>query len=144
MPRSKKGWVATHGNCYEDCAHILMEQSEKGWVLVHGHPRLTRMDRGVPAGSHYGHAWLEKFNPVNPTGELLWGKGAGYTTCLDVLSGMEVPKEMFYQVGCIEEADVRRYTMKETYEMLFEHDHYGPWHDGPPNSAEHPDSPPPI
>lgn len=45
-----------------------------------------------------------------------------------------VPAVLYYQLGRIDPEYVKRYTVTEMNKMLLQTQHYGPWHDGPPNA----------
>ena len=99
--------------------------------LVHGFPRLTRADGDVPAGTLYGHAWLER---ESATAEIAGVGliGLDVAVAIDVIKGVVVPRALFYHIGQIDPAHVARYTKAEAYAMMEEHATYGPWHAEPP------------
>ena len=113
--------MPTPGNCYQDAYEAVWAAGD-GWLLVHGYPRLAAADGPHPAGTRYGHAWLELDADIG---------GVALTVCRDILTGMTIPAAIFYAVGQIDEEYVRRYTPSQALEKSSEHMHYGPWHPGP-------------
>jgi|15BtaG_2_1085339.scaffolds.fasta_scaffold00119_31 hypothetical protein len=127
--------LARPGHCFEDtfCIHHngWYDELDAECLLVHGYPHLTdNIDSGHAKGTPFGHAWLEIDLPLK-------GFGAEVLPCvIDPLYGFTdhakpMPRKLYYMVGEIEEADVRRYTKREARQMTVEHKHYGIWHDGP-------------
>ena len=54
------------GKCYDHALVALFEPRWEGCEelhLCHGFPRLQRPDAGHPAGTSYGHAWIEVTRP---------------------------------------------------------------------------------
>lgn len=121
-----EGWQPTPGNCYADCMVLLEAVYHKhGGTLCHGYPRLAAACGAVPAGTPYGHAWLEV--PLD---------GLPWPVCVDHMHPTTpVPMPTFYTAGRIDPAWVRRYTLAEARRAMLEHEHYGPWHDGPPGAV---------
>jgi len=105
-------WTPTPGNCYEDA--VMVAREKEGFLIVHGFPTLTRGSGQAPAGSQYGHAWLEK-------GDIVY----------DPLADKEIPKVLYYAFGQIDKEDVRKYNVREAVEMMLDFEHFGPWHEGP-------------
>lgn len=116
------------GFCYRDSYMILMEgkydAGSEECVLCHGFPRLTAADGGTPAGTLYGHAWLERTMP-----------NIGLVVCFDVLAEVSVPRELYYRAGNIDPAYVTRYTKAEASAMIVSHGIYGPWEDNEPDGV---------
>lgn len=114
------------GKCYENTLQALMagkyEAEDIKVMLCHGYPRLTKADGDYPAGTLYGHAWLELY--VNDV-----------VLCADVLTGLTVFAEQFYHVGQINPDTVARYTKEEAWEAAKLHRHNGPWGTVPPGVA---------
>lgn len=106
------------GKCYENTIQALMagtyDTPEAECMLCHGYPRLTKECQGHPAGTLYGHAWLER------------GRGVD-RICIDVLTGKAFGIGVFYAVGQIDPATVARYTKAEAWENLKKYRHQGPW-----------------
>jgi hypothetical protein len=113
--------MPTPGNCYQD-SYEALQTAEPGWLLAHGYPRLARADGTHPAGSLYGHAWLELDADIG---------GYTLTVCRDILTDMTIPAAIFYKVGQIDPATVRRYTPAQAGAELVKAMHYGPWHPAP-------------
>lgn len=119
------------GECYNNCWMALMdiheERPEVKTYLVHGYPHLTKADGDYPAGTMFGHAWLEEeFTPT---------PGVVITFCRCVLTNARVLKETFYRVGRIDEALVTRYTKKEAVDLAIRFGHCGEWAAGPPGAV---------
>lgn len=118
--------MAKPGKCYENTLQVLMagkyEADGVTVTLCHGYPRLTKADGTYPAGTLYGHAWLEL--EVNDL-----------TLCADVLTGQTVFADQFYHVGRVDPATVARYSKEEAWETAKRHRHTGPWHEVPAEAA---------
>lgn len=106
------------GKCYQNTIQALMagtyDTADHECMLCHGYPRLTKACQGVPAGTLYGHAWLERGN----------GPDRVY---IDVESGKCFVWDVCYLVGQIDPTKVKRYTKAEAWENLKKHRHHGPW-----------------
>lgn len=102
---------ATPGYCYRDSARLVVEGWIDGGVLCHGVPRLTRAAGGSPAGTRFGHAWVELNGMVYDHNHLT----------------RPYPRDLYYRIGQINPNDVRRYTMTEVYAKALTTGHWGPW-----------------
>jgi hypothetical protein len=107
------------GYCYDNAFTALFDLRGRlaqldNMVLCHGYPKLLRADGDTPAGTTYGHAWLE--------GELL-----GIPMCVNFAPDYVVPRGTYYQHGRIDPELVLRYTKVEAAEQALEHNHTGPW-----------------
>jgi len=130
------GHTPTRGNCFEDAFKIfqegLYEVPGVECVLVHGHPQLTGSDHGYPAGTLYGHAWIERAQIVidhdGNEVDRFW-------MVIDVFSGQAHPKPIYYGIGRVEEKHVRRYTKEKALKTAIQHNNYGPWHKDPEGSV---------
>lgn len=115
------------GICYEAAALATFDKRydtrEAVCVLCHGYPRLTKQAGEYPPGTLYGHAWLEREDPVH---------GA---VCIDAVTNTIVPKDVFYTVGRIDPEFVSVYQPVEVWDYLVLHRHYGPW-ENPPKEAK--------
>jgi hypothetical protein len=126
-------WKATPGNCFQDAYMVLLEgrylDDDCTVRIAHGYPRLQKDSDGVPAGTRYAHAWIEidYERPISP---------APGVACIDLVTGIPYPRQLFYAAGNIEEEWVRRYNMAEANEAARFTLHYGPWHEGPPGAHE--------
>jgi hypothetical protein len=99
------------GDCAEVAARLVIERLPRGFVLCHGRP----VGRGpANSGERYFHAWVE-----NDEGSVV----------IDQSNGLDVtmPRDAYYAIGRIVEADVVRYTADEAAEMIVDTGHWGPW-----------------
>jgi hypothetical protein len=103
------------GTCYQDAYSVLLDCRD-GIELVHGYPRCTNDDPKL-SGKKFGHAWLEYRGVV-----------------LDAASGNFIEAGVYYDVGNINPAECRRYTLNEALKLASEQGHYGPW-EPPPADA---------
>jgi len=102
--------VSLYGQCYL-VAFLALTEGPPGWMLCHGYPRFPD-----GSGRRFGHAWLETADGqvVLETGE----------PCV-------LRRDVYYQDGEIEEAQVRRCTISEARAKLVETGRYGPWEPDP-------------
>lgn len=114
------------GKCYEKSLQVLItgtfDTPDAPCVLCHGYPRLTKGSGEHPAGTLYGHAWLE-------------GQRGDVTLCIDTTTMTHCPKDLYYAVGRIDPELVRRYTKEEAWGEAKKHRHNGPWHSIPHGAA---------
>jgi NAD/NADP transhydrogenase beta subunit len=98
--------MSGRGDCFLAAAHMVMEDSTL--VLVHGTVVGTG---GAVLGQRFCHAWCED----------------GDGMVLDHSNGrkLEVPAELYYSVGAIE--NIRRYSSAEAAAQMFKTGIYGPW-----------------
>lgn len=110
------------GHCFEDAVMFMASMPDA--LLCHGYPLLASDCKGVPKGTPFGHAWIERPNQV-----------PALTACYDHMHmNNPLPAAIYYSVGQIDPAFVRRYTVTQMLKMLKDTDHYGPWHKGPDGS----------
>ncbi len=114
--RKNKNSQQTHqlGMCYPNAYRYLMDMDEieaRKAFLVHG---TVLMNSGHMKGARDEHAWIEmggtvidpSINPENPK---------------------RVPKDVYYQVGQINEKELKKYTVSEMVAQCLVTRHYGPW-----------------
>lgn len=105
--------VANPGDCYR-LAFEFVEHFSGDAVLVHGWPKLTG---GEHAGQRYGHAWSlilgERFvvDPMYPQ--------------------HVIPASNYYEIGEIDPAHCRRYTLEEARREVLRAETWGPWSEVP-------------
>lgn len=79
-----------------------------------------------PPHSRYGHCWIEYdlTLPVQGTDET-----RSIRMVYDFSNGKEIdlPAQLYYKVGQIEEDKVRRYTQTEAAVHMLMTEHFGPW-----------------
>lgn len=107
------------GNCYGAALHVFTALARTGKAqLAHGAP-LGHPESNI-AGVRFGHAWVE------------WTV-AGVRVVID-FSGDKavlVQRRDYYRLGQIDGADVVRYSsIDQVMDLMFEHGHQGPWHEG--------------
>lgn len=122
--------LRTDGDCFQAAAEMVLEQWNmfsalpliEGGVVVHGFPRLS-IEPHLP----HAHAWVEVEQ------ELPGDKAALLTVVYDYSNGKqtEMPKEMYYKIGHIDDGHLRRYSVADLKKMIIAHETYGPWHKGP-------------
>lgn len=99
------------GDCYEATGRFMLDNPEStDYYLVHG---MATGQEGSPIeGLKFGHSWLEKDGMVR-----------------DIANGknFELPKQIYYLLGKIDENEVYRYTKKEVMEWIMKAEHWGPW-----------------
>jgi hypothetical protein len=94
----------------------MLKNPDRGFLLCHGYP-IYRGHDAAP-GEHIGHAWIE----VEVGGDWF---------VIDALHQLSpFPREFYYGVGGIREAEVRRYTDEQVYVHMIRSRHYGPWETG--------------
>lgn len=120
------------GDCFQVAVQVATERAtakDHAWI-VHGLPIGTG-----PAnrGKRFWHAWVEIDLTVEIPPEMLEGatgsRSITTTICLDRSNGhdTQLPKEVYYKVGQLEEQWVWRFTLAEAVERMNLLDHYGPW-----------------
>lgn len=101
------------GNCYPVAAVVALAAERAGYTafVVHGKPALQ-----VAPFAPYDHAWVEV--------ETRMGRMA-----IDLSNGCNaiLPVERYYALGKVE-ADKVVYTPSETWGLITENEHYGPFH----------------
>lgn len=99
-------------------------------TLVHGFPLLQRADGEHPAGTKYGHAWVEYSKEIHPGlhMEMVWDATAPG-------GGVDVPRDAYYAIGRIDEKECHRYNIIEARKLAVDTGHYGAWADGPADAV---------
>jgi len=106
-------------NCYEAALNAFLTggaQGIEGARLAHGFPALHKDDLDSPAGSVYGHAWIE-------------GKINGVEVCLNLTPQILTNRLTFYMAGKINPDYVTHYTESEAFEKAVMTENSGPWTD---------------
>jgi hypothetical protein len=120
------------GDCYPTALHMIFDipdDEADRYRLVQGVP----LGQGPIEGIRFGHAWIERTDPLPeglPDDMRQAFEDAGYNvTVLDHSNGqqIEMPRVLYYQIGNINEADVRRFTKEEAMIAAVRAGHYGPW-----------------
>jgi len=114
-----KHWQPTVGDCYADCIKLLADWFGDDFVLCHGVARLTKDDGDSPAGTQFGHAWLECGDWVHDHKR----------------PDRPLPRALYYRIGNIDPCSVVRYSRIKALRMILSAKHYGPWHDHPEHVA---------
>jgi len=108
------------GDCYAAAGRALMDAALGGLdgslVVVHGRPTLQ-----VPPFVPYGHAWLERAVDLG---------GFELVICEDAETGVQLPRELYYQLGRINPEECFRYDWAALRRWIKETGHWGPW-EGP-------------
>jgi len=97
---------------------MLMEEMHQSDPLGFGsemrlcHGEVT--GQGPTAGKRFWHAWIEIAD-----GQLVVDRSNGKDALLRA--------ERYYEVGCINADEVRRYTLNEMAVKVLQHEHWGPW-----------------
>lgn len=107
------------GKCYENsCRFILSKTDDAGGQIKLAHGFVTGTG-GQVKGVRYGHAWIEISN----------------TICLDFTTSLSDPKYAFkrdfYELGQIDPAEVKLYTLNGVRQKVTEFGTYGPWDSTP-------------
>lgn len=107
------------GDCYPSAIDTARKFIGMGYKpedvkVVHGEPLGTG---GDAEGIRYGHAWVEI------------DLGDGKFLVVDESNGnnIVVMRDMYYEIGNIEEDSISRYSSDEIEEYTNESGHYGPW-----------------
>ena len=103
------------GNCFSEAvtqARKLADAYEDVKV-VHGYPLGTG---GEAKGLRYPHAWVEFTEN-------------GIEMIRDYSNGnkFELPKDLYYAIGNMDEKDMKKYNIKQAEKFMNETQHYGPW-----------------
>jgi hypothetical protein len=106
------------GTCYFDVYQYFTNECDiPGALLVHG----ILYGKDDLTGWIYGHAWIELgdvcMQPVVQDKDKTYGLG------------FINRKEVFYELYKIDEKMVRRYKIKEVFELSAKYKTYGPWHE---------------
>jgi hypothetical protein len=128
--------LSGEGDCYPTANRLVMDKigapDEDNWRAVHG----VVSGQGELEGVRFGHAWVEETQrfplPENTPPEIREQFGdVTFTVVHDKSNGNDVtmPAEMYYGLGQIDEATVRRYTPTETARNMARSMHHGPWED---------------
>lgn len=98
----------------------------------------TPLGRGPIEGERFGHAWVEKIEPLKipddaPDDVKDMFKGWVNVTVYDNANGRDYKglAELYYHVGNIDPMEVRRYTHDEMDEWILKTGMSGPWEDSP-------------
>lgn len=94
------------GNCYQVAGNMILNDGIPGLVLCHGYPFSPSKGRRIR------HAWCELGDVV-----------------FDFSNEKEVVtrKEIYYEIGKLNERFISRYSEKEAKELMLETGHYGDW-----------------
>ena len=110
------------GDCYIANGQEFMEivnDNADNVKLVHG------VVKNSLDGLEMGHCWIEKTVVGNLGGKYEFT----YVVCIDKSNGnnIELPKEVYYFYGKIDENKVVKYNKEEYYSKLLETQNWGPW-----------------
>ena len=113
---SRKRAIAENsgGTCHERAYRSVMLLGGR-FRLAHGFATGT----GPIEGIRYSHAWLENGSVVVDVGSL------------DGDKPKVIEKEAYYEIGNINESEVRTYSKEEAFKMATEHMTLGHWHETP-------------
>lgn len=100
----KKKSSRSGGNCFMTAQRVA-EKIGHGALVCHGMVTSQKLGRHL-------HAWVEREGLV-----------------IDHSNGCkcELPAFVYYRLGQIDEAEVRRYDRKQVRGFLLAQEHYGPW-----------------
>ena len=101
-----------------------LADQEEGMTLVHGRPTL----QCEPFGE-YGHAWIEYRQPLENMSKM-FNKNIELEVVFDVVTGMTMPKELYYKAGKIDPDKCFRYDVDAMRRWVLDTGHWGPW-EGP-------------
>lgn len=113
------------GHCYANCLLALHGPNFYGATdlrLCHGYPRLQVESNGHPAGTRYGHAWIE-------------GTVNSVVLCFNFEPDGVYMKAAYYVAGDIEEQWVTRYDIATATALAAQHGTSGPWSDPHPEAV---------
>lgn len=100
------------GFCYKACLEEFLNPNRvHEYLLVHGYPICTNKRH---QGQRMGHAWLE----FNVEDQII---------VFDAAHGSMMIKELYYQLGNIEEETTQRFTVTDSVQMIAKYKHEGPW-----------------
>lgn len=125
--------------CYQN-SWKAVEARDFDWpdnpcLIVHGFPRLQAAYRNFPAGSIFGHSWLErKFDErdyKHPNLEWLGPYCFSGTVAICPTKLVIMDRRVYYALGSIKEQECQRYTRKEYFDLMVDLCHYGPYVDKP-------------
>jgi len=100
------------GDCFPSAVATALKFESKNPLICHGQPIFK--GNGEMNGQPYDHAWVEIGSTVVDRSNGRKGDG-------------EFPKELYYDVGNIDGASVRRYTIEEAMLKISSNGHWGPW-----------------
>lgn len=102
------------GDCFMVAARYVIDRyviDHGTAILCHGKP----LGQGpLNLGERYWHAWVETAD-----GQLVIEKSNG--------NDMTLPAFLYYAIGKIDTADVKRYTAVEAATLMLREGHFGPW-----------------
>lgn len=131
------------GNCYEAAVHTIAdildptmddeayEREKARYQVVHG----VVLGRGELEGVRFDHAWVERtdeppdMSGLDPDQAEMFRESFSWVTVIDRSNGMEVelPREVYYALGDVDQETVRRFTWDEAVDQMAESRVYGPW-----------------
>jgi hypothetical protein len=120
------------GDCFEvglQYIHAVPAEDADRYRLCHGVPE----GQGEIEGLRFDHCWIERTDPLpdnmpEPQRSLFMQYEMNITV-IDKSNGndVEMPRLMYYQMGNIRPADVKRYTADEARREAIRTGVYGPW-----------------
>ncbi len=121
------------GDCFPTAYRVARELAEGEdceVVIAHGRP-IFQQEGHPHHGQRYWHAWVELTQHLQvptPDGSTI---PVTLTQAIDKSNGndMEIPLVVFYKVGQLGAADVRRYSVEQAQVLMLRHGQYGPWED---------------
>lgn len=125
------------GDCFQSAVKVMFEvltpEQRKNAKICHGVP----MGQGRIEGIRFDHAWVEvttktdfgDADPNDPQVKLLMERFPTQTVVYDYSNGRElqIPKELYYAIGQIDEESVKRFSAKQAQVEMTERGFYGPW-----------------
>lgn len=128
--------LSGEGDCYPTANRLvsskLGDPDEDDWRAVHG----VVTGQGELEGVRFGHAWVEKNQRfpipegVDDATRKMW-ENMKIATVIDRSNGnnVELPAELYYKIGQIDESTVQRYSPSEASRNMVRSGHHGPWED---------------
>lgn len=125
------------GDCFQSAVKVMFEvltpEQRNNAKICHGVP----MGQGRIEGIRFDHAWVEvttktdfgDADPNDPQVKLLMERFPTQTVVYDYSNGRElqIPKELYYAIGQIDEESVKRFSAKQAQVEMTERGFYGPW-----------------
>ena len=142
--KKTKEALLNRNNCYEIACRITIEND--GFMLCHGWP----VGQGGPIeGMRYGHAWCEKIHDIAlpkgvpedmfatmasarvTDGQIFMPVRMVYDFTAPDIELCHIPAQLYYYAGGIDPRQVTRIDKMDTYDLLNQAEHWGPFHEPP-------------
>jgi len=125
------------GDCYEVAMKYVWQHEDEEHELFVVHGIVGGFEFQGEYVARHGHAWVEYCERKPLPESMMKNLPEGHFPyvemwyCIDKSNGKdaELPRELYYYYGHVNEAEIKMFSVDETRKMCLKHKHYGPWNE---------------